>query len=129
MSPRHHTARFNATPHISIRPRECVVVAPFKVIHSNGDRLTDYTIPAGFVSDGASIKPILRSIVSKYTATNAGIAHDYFYETAAVDRRTADKIFYLLLRQAEMNIISAKLAYYAVRAFGGFFYNKKETKK
>lgn len=118
-------AYFNEQPVISIMADgDCHVKARFGIVYKSDD-FGEYhcTIHEGYRCDSASIAPILRGIVSKYNATNAGIVHDYMYKNAHPRRRIADRIFYLLLRRTKLNRLQCWLAYAAVRAFGWLYYH------
>lgn len=83
----------------------------------------DLTIPAGFVSDGASIPRFWWGRVPPFDGRYLGafLAHDYLYSAlnTTVSRAEADKLLYNDLRSSGMGYITANEVYYAVRAFGG----------
>src|SRR5688500_11341220 len=59
---------------------------------------TAYTVPAGFVTDFASVPRILWNILPPYGKhSRAAVLHDWLYVTGIVDRATADRIFLLLM--------------------------------
>lgn len=117
---------FNKQPVISIqKDGSCIVMEDIVVTHCG----KKHTIQKGYRCDTASISPLLRGLVSKYNACNAGIVHDFMYSWGYYERAEADKIFYLLLRKTKMNIVSCFLAYAAVRIFGWIFYGKRQKKR
>lgn len=75
-------------------------------------------VPEGYKTDGATIPFFARCFLPKNLANNAGVVHDYLYQTpgmrdnlllklnlepAKIDRRwVADHIFYALLRQVDL---------------------------
>jgi len=84
-------------------------------------------IPAGFVTDGASIPRFGWSIigVSPFSSTviYSAVIHDWLYATNKISRREADKVFLRAMKSqgyltnAQMNIM-----YISVRMFGGVCY-------
>jgi hypothetical protein len=77
-------------------------------------------VPAGFVSDLASIPPIF------YTALRpdgeyayAAIIHDFLYWTQTRPRKTADQVFRLAMADFEVSNTTISAIYQAVRRFGG----------
>ena len=89
---------------------------------------THYNVPAGFVTDLASVP---RFLYWKYPPNwtpyvPAAILHDYLYqECGLVSRKKADDILYygLINRGVKPNV--AYRFWLGVRTFGGFFFNKK----
>ena len=81
-----------------------------------------YVVPAGFVTDGASIPRIFWSLVgSPFTGKYVEVAvlHDYLYSGAVdVSFKEANRIFYKGLRKAGVNKLKAYLMYKAVSLFG-----------
>lgn len=82
-----------------------------------------FTIPVGFVSDGASIPRFWWGRVQPFDGRylRAFLKHDYLYSAlnTTVSRAEADKLLYDDLRAAGMGYITANEVYYAVRTFGG----------
>lgn len=79
------------------------------------------TIPAGFISDGASIPRIFWNISSPLDARyiKAFLKHDYCYENKLKTRKDIDIELRQDLINAGMNKILAQAIYRAVRRFGG----------
>lgn len=125
------TAEYFQKPTIQINDADgsCLVVEKIEVKVRNGDMIDYFVIPKNYRCDSASIAPILRGLVSKYNATNAGIVHDYMYSTRNPSRKRADLIFYLLLRRTKMCWLSCRAAWLAVRLFGWLFYAKNSPVK
>ena len=91
----------------------------FVYVDSQGN---SYTVPAGFITDGASIPKIL-FFWSWGKWDIAAIVHDYCYtfgqiNNQKVDKKFADTLFYKMLLELEVNKVSAFLMYLAVRLFG-----------
>ena len=92
-------------------------------IHLLGTEYESFSIiiPAGFVSDGASIPDFLHSIVGANFHPRfilAALIHDYLYATGIGTKDMADKIFYLLLLEAGVEKKKARIMHQAVRKFG-----------
>jgi len=80
-----------------------------------------FSIPKGFIFDGASIPVYARAI--SYSPFHpdvmaSAIVHDYLYVYCPVDKKTADRVFYdrLLLNGVKKH--KAKMMYQAVKMFG-----------
>jgi len=87
--------------------------------------LNNVIIKTGFKTDLASIPIGFRNIVSRYGShTTAAVVHDYLYWTGAVDRRTADDIFDVLMEHYMVKRWKRWLMYHAVRIGGWKAYNK-----
>lgn len=84
----------------------------------------------GFTTDFASIPGIGRVFMpTNGRNAEAAIAHDYFYQFAhmfdpKMTRKTADRIFYLLLKLARVGRVQAWLQYKAVRLAGWYLWRK-----
>lgn len=89
-------------------------------VEINGMR---FTVPAGFVTDGASIPRFLWRVCGHpMTARRFPIAvfHDYAYTGAlGLTRQLADEIYSAGLVALGFPAWKAKLEYYALRLFGG----------
>lgn len=79
-----------------------------------------WTVPAGQVSDGASVPRLAWSWCSPLDGRYIHIfmLHDWMYETG-IDRALADRVMRDLLILAGMRTTQAYAIYYAVRVFGG----------
>jgi len=88
----------------------------------------DITVPAGFITDGASIPTLLRWVIPQSQPTWApALLHDYFYGSKGwnkISRKTCDKLFGIAL--AKQNIPFYRLAamYRSVALFGGYAWRK-----
>ena len=96
-----------------------------------------YTVPAGFWTDGASIRyRAARVVLTRWgrRALVAALLHDYFYSDGrhlipggVGDRRLwCDRLFYDCLREMGVSRTRSWLAYQAVRRFGGGVWDKGE---
>jgi hypothetical protein len=89
----------------------------------------EFTVPAGFTCDGASIPAFLWASVSPRidTRTLAGsIGHDYLYRNTPEgwSRKDADDLFYDAIRDHGLSWWKAQKAYWGVRIFGGIFWGR-----
>lgn len=114
--------------------RNVRLLEDFTVEIKIGDTIHRKIIPAGFVSDGASIPRWAWAIVSPYDpgVREAALIHDYFYRESKarlisgdciigieVTRAMADKIFYEELLDGDVPNWKAHSMYLAVRGAGG----------
>lgn len=84
-----------------------------------------FVVPRGFVWDGCSIPPSVRWMIGDpYDGPqrDAGLLHDYLYETWAVSRSTADTLFLRQLLQDRASQAKAITMWSAVRLFGASRY-------
>ncbi len=84
-------------------------------------------IPENFETDFSSIPKMFWFFIAphKKAYVHAGVLHDYLYMCpSGLSRQQVDLIFYHALRSEDTPIISATLAYWAVRMFGGKYYQK-----
>jgi len=82
-----------------------------------------YIVPAGFISDCASIPKVLWPIIGHpFDARwrKEAVLHDWFYRstTPIVNRKTADQIFYDGLRANGLGYMKAQSMYFGVRIGG-----------
>ena len=92
----------------------------------------EYSIPAGFECDGASIPRACWRIIGHpmdYHYVEEAIRHDWLYRYQPLDRAAADKAFFAWLNKKGLHI-RRYLIYIAVRLFGwiAWLQNKKEEK-
>ena len=76
------------------------------------------TVPRGFKFDGASSPRIFWSIIPPMReTTKASCVHDYLCSIAKnkEDRKKADRLFYVMLREANLNIVRCLIGYLGVR--------------
>ena len=84
----------------------------------------EYKVPAGFITDGASIpKPFWSIVGSPFTGKYVGVAilHDYLYSKECVydiSFEEANEIFYSGMLKLGVNRFKAYLMYKAVCVFG-----------
>ncbi|MBR4353762.1 MAG: DUF1353 domain-containing protein [Kiritimatiellae bacterium] len=81
----------------------------------------DFTVPAGFAYDGASIPRFFWRVTGgpfQSPRCIAALAHDYLYATHKVDRATADKIYRDMQIAVGIAKYKARIEYRALRIFG-----------
>lgn len=85
-------------------------------------------VPAGFITDFASIPKIFHSMILPYGKhTAASVIHDWLYSKDCyfnIARREADQIFLEIMLENKVLYIQAYIMYFAVRLFGAKFYKK-----
>lgn len=77
----------------------------------------DILVPAGFVSDLASVPWFFRRLIGQRGRFNrAALIHDWLYFTGRFDRETADKIFLKIMKEDGVCGWKRTAMYAAVRA-------------
>nr|DAO04994.1 MAG TPA: Protein of unknown function (DUF1353) [Caudoviricetes sp.] len=83
----------------------------------------------GFITDGASIPKCLQSIYNPFGKwIKSAVIHDYLYSkynNTGINRKLADKIFYHIMKETEVNSNTRKKFYKAVRYFGAMSWQDK----
>jgi hypothetical protein len=86
-------------------------------------------IPAGFVTDGASIPRFLWRIIDHPFQSDyieVYVEHDYDYVVGKISRKEADQKMLDGLKAKGMGYFKRHMVYWGVRLFGGLYYNNKE---
>jgi len=96
------------------------LVIPKEIIVISGPKPYIIEVPAGFVTDYASIPKYLRWYINSDDPKIMGPAfiHDFLYQTNITSRATADAIFYHLLRENNVKRWEAKFMRLGVSLFG-----------
>lgn len=77
------------------------------------------TIPAGFVTDYASIPAIFRGIFERQGRySRAALVHDYLYATGACSRKQSDNIFMIAMKESRVSKLTRGAIYGGVRVGG-----------
>ena len=77
-------------------------------------------IPAGFLTDLASIPPPARWLIPKLGKhAQAAVIHDFMYRIHLYDRKKCDKIFLEAMKVLKVPLWKRMVMYRAVRMFGG----------
>lgn len=90
----------------------------------------DFTVPAGFTYDGASIPRFFWRVTGgpfQSPRCIAALLHDYLYATHKVDRATADKIYRDMQIALGIAKYKARIEYRVLRIFGGLAWRKHGT--
>lgn len=91
------------------------------LIYIIGSSQDSVTVPVGFVTDMASIPPILRSLIQQNGPyLLPAVVHDYLYWTQTCTRGQADSIFRLAMIENEVAPADREAIFAAVRAAGRF---------
>ena len=90
------------------------------------DVKNDYLVPAGFITDFASIPRTVR-VMFKYDTiySRASVIHDYLYKYKDIDitkRKDADLLFLKIMKKDGVGLIKRHIIYRSVRMFGFLFY-------
>lgn len=91
-------------------------------------KIRGFTIPRGYVWDGTSIPGLIRPLMGEpYEGPHrdAGLLHDYLYETMSVPRAQADELFYRELLADGDSKVAAYLKWAAVRTAAASHYGSK----
>ncbi len=84
-----------------------------------------FTVPAGFITDGASTPSFFWSIIPPFKRTKkAAVIHDYLTKKVRTprQRKVVDRLFRRMLREEGAGPIRAFLGYFGVRV--GAWFNK-----
>lgn len=94
-------------------------------INETGHKIT---VPSGFVTDFASIPRPFWSLLPKWAEYGPpSVVHDYLYWTQQCERKQADKIFLMAMKESKVGLLRYSAIYFAVR-FGGFFSYRENVK-
>lgn len=104
---------------------EWIVCDPLVWTLSDGQALA---VPAGFITDLASIPTMLRPFLSPTgKSRRPAIAHDFLYSSNLWSRRDADEFLRVALILEGVSIHTARLYWLGVRAGGWRYYNKRKA--
>lgn len=100
-----------------------VLIRTYEYVSKAGVR---FTVPAGFLTDLASIPRPCRSFApSVVHSARAAVLHDYLYATHLVSRREADELFFEALEAVGVSVWDCWKMWMAVRVFGRCAYGKE----
>ncbi len=99
----------------------------FETIRVRDRKYFKITVPAGFVTDLASI-PVPLNLVYDKTGrySSAGILHDYLYWTQFCDRKKSDRLIKEGLKATGSGYFTRNSIKYGVYWFGGFAWDKNK---
>lgn len=96
---------------------EFIVTAPY--IWRIGSTDVTITIPAGFVTDYASIPWPIRGILQKQsTYSRAALIHDYLYWSQACSREQSDNLLLIAMKESHVPKLKRRAVYEGVVAGG-----------
>ena len=79
-------------------------------------------VPKSFITDGASVPKSLQWLYNPFGKyIKAAVIHDYLYSVynnTGINRTLADKIFYFIMQETEVDKRTCRRFYAAVRCFG-----------
>jgi len=103
----------------------------FKMLREEDHEQFDIIIPAGFVTDLASIPSILTPIYNKYSRyASPGIVHDFLYWTHACnDRNVSDRILKEALKGLGSGYSARNTIKKGVQWFGGTSWEKNQKER
>jgi hypothetical protein len=98
------------------------LVWPFVFVSESGVR---YEVPAGFITDFDSVPalPLVYWLLKGHT-NYAAVVHDYLYESKAVSRREADRIFLEAMKVEKVPWYRRIPIYVGVRIGGWWGYQR-----
>lgn len=112
---------------IDDRPNYWVLNKSFRFILQSPPVPSVITVPAGFVTNFASVPRVLWSIFPPYSDYGkAAVVHDFLYCTEIKTRKRADKLFLEAMKISGVSMWKRHLIYRAVRLFGGPYYDSSE---
>lgn len=104
-----------------------ILVTPIRFEH-NGK---EYTVPAGFASDGCSCPRFFWRMLSPaldFVTLIPSVVHDWCYSTGVMGRKEADDLYYDMLVANGFGKIKSKLVWLGVRLGGSSHYNKENER-
>lgn len=104
------------------RPDHWVLLADL-IWHSDTERIV---VPAGFVTDLASIPRPLRGILNQNgNSRRPAVLHDYLYQTQSLPRAAADEIFRRALAAEDIGAVGRFVYWSGVRIGGWLAWRNK----
>lgn len=85
------------------------------------------TVPAGFITDLASIPPLLRPVFDPADASRLpAVLHDWLYCSQQMTRAQADGLFLEALERSGVGFVRRWAMYAGVRAGGWLYWNRRD---
>ena len=105
-------------------PGEWLVIRPLQYAPRQGKPIT---VPAGFITDLASIPRLLRSVYdTQDECREPAVLHDYLYCVQFGERAEADALFLEALERAGVGLLKRRSMWLGVRAGGWMYWRKRE---
>ena len=97
--------------------RKVTLLEPYSFVDPTG---TEWDVPDGYKTDGASVPTALWALYPPFTGTyrSAAVIHDYYCDTMTRSWQETHKVFYYAMRAANVDEKTAKIMYGAVYLFG-----------
>ncbi len=90
----------------------------------------EIVVPAGFVTDFASIPQVLQSIIrANGNYILPAVVHDYLYWNQSCTRKQADQIFLLAMIENKVGALHQKAIHGAVAVAGGFAWDANTNER
>jgi Protein of unknown function (DUF1353) len=88
------------------------------------------TVPAGFVTDYASVPGSLHSILGRHGKYGrAAIVHDYLYWDQSCTRTQADKLLWLAMIESNVSTLQSNTIFWAVAGFGASSWEQNQAER
>lgn len=115
---------FDCDPQLVLLDRGLFKLSQPLVWHHNGGPIRlSVMVPAGYITDLASVPKLFRWLVgASATRTKAAIVHDVLYGPARFDRVVADALFRAIMLEEGVPRFTAHLMWLAVRLGGWWTY-------
>ena len=85
------------------------------------------TVPAGFITDLASIPPLLRPVFDPADASRLpAVLHDWLYCRKETTRAQADGLFLEALKRSGVGLVRRWAMYAGVRAGGWLYWSRRD---
>lgn len=93
-------------------------------------KLRNLTVPAGFMTDFASIPRVFRSLFSSSSAPwqRAAVLHDYMYSSTTFSRKYCDRSYLYQSRMDGTSEFASTTQYVALRLFGWLAFRSNQKK-
>lgn len=105
-------------------PGEWLLVQPLAYTPRKGEVVT---VPAGFITDLASIPRLLRSVYdTQDECREPAVLHDYCYSMQFTTREEADALFLEAMERSGVGWLKRRSMWLGVRAGGWAYWGKRE---
>ena len=97
--------------------RKVKLIEPYSFVDPDGKK---WDVPAGYLTDGASVPSVLWAIYPPFTGAyrSAAVIHDFYCDNKETTWQDTHKVFYNAMRAADVDENDAKIMYGAVYLFG-----------
>jgi hypothetical protein len=121
-----------APPPVPVLPsgnnRAFILMAPMR--YEIGNSGAEIEIPAGFVTDYASVPQSLWSLYSPHDQySRAAVVHDYLYWSQVCTREQADNLFMIAMKESAVDARTRSAVYNGVALGGGFAWAKNQRER